>query len=164
MPFTCALSGHRVLSRQFSKQQLLQQLRALLDEGADTFLCGMALGFDLICAETLTVLRGEYRLRLVACIPCADQACRFTPAQKQAYLRALSACDESVVLHERYVDGCMFERNRYMVDHADMLYACLERPTGGTLYTVNYAKRKHKRIVFYGSEQLSMLQNLFPEG
>ena len=151
MPFTCALSGHRVLSRQFSKQLLQQQLRALLEEGADTFLCGMALGFDLICAETLTALRTQYRLRLVACIPCADQACRFTPAQKQAYLRALSACDESVVLHERYVDGCMFERNRYMVDHADM-------------YTVNYAKRKHKRIVFYGSEQLSMLQNLFPEG
>ena len=139
MPFTCALSGHRVLSRQFSKQLLQQQLRALLEEGADTFLCGMALGFDLICAETLTALRTQYRLRLVACIPCADQPCRFTPAQKQAYLRALSACDESVVLHERYVDGCMFERNRYMVDHADMLYACLERPTGGTLYTVNYA-------------------------
>ena len=96
MPFTCALSGHRVLSRQFSKQLLQQQLRALLEEGADTFLCGMALGFDLICAETLTALRTQYRLRLVACIPCADQACRFTPAQKQAYLRALSACDESV--------------------------------------------------------------------
>ena len=80
MPFTCALSGHRVLSRQFSKQLLQQQLRALLDEGADTFLCGMALGFDLICAETLTALRTQYRLRLVACIPCADQACRFTPA------------------------------------------------------------------------------------
>ena len=82
----------------------------------------------------------------------------------QVERRTASACDESVVLHERYVDGCMFERNRYMVDHADMLYACLERPTGGTLYTVNYAKRKHKRIVVYGSEQLSMLQTLCPEG
>ena len=148
MPFTCALSGHRVLSRQFSKQLLQQQLRALLEEGADTFLCGMALGFDLICAETLTALRTQYRLRLVACIPCADQACRFTPAQKQAYLRALSACDESVVLHERYVDGCMFERNRCMVDRCDVLLAYLETERGGTFYTVNYAKKRGNRIVF----------------
>ena len=42
----------------------------------------------------------------------------------------------------------MFERNRRMVDNCDVLLAYLENERGGTFYTVNYAKKKGKRIVF----------------
>lgn len=156
MPTTCALTGHRILAKDFSAKQLQAHLRDLIEEGTDTFLCGMALGFDLACAEALAALRRYYPLRLVACIPCADQSACFTQEQRQQYLRALAACDESVILHERYTEGCMFERNRYMVDNADLLFAYLIKPAGGTLYTVNYAKRKHKRVIFYGYKQLSL--------
>ena len=45
----CALTGHRVLGKGFSRERLEQCLRALIAEGADTFYCGMALGFDLYC-------------------------------------------------------------------------------------------------------------------
>ena len=72
----------------------------------------------------------------------------FSAAQRARYDALLSACDERVVLHERYENGCMFERNRYMVDRCDVLLAYLESGRGGTLYTVNYARKKGKRVLF----------------
>ena len=53
----CALTGHRVLGGSFSRKKAEDALRALIAEGADTFYCGMALGFDLYCCELLLRLR-----------------------------------------------------------------------------------------------------------
>ena len=145
---SCAVTGHRVLGKNFSAERLEEALRSLCAEGCDTFYCGMALGFDTVCGEALLRLKGEYPVRLVACIPCADQSERFSAAQRARYDALLSACDERVVLHERYENGCMFERNRYMVDRCDVLLAYLESGCGGTLYTVNYARKKGKRVLF----------------
>ena len=144
----CALTGHRVLGGSFSRKKAEDALRALIAEGADTFYCGMALGFDLYCCELLLRLREEFPVRIVACVPCADQAARYSPRAKEKYEALLSACDEKIVLHERYEQGCMFERNRYMVDRCSVLLAYLENDRGGTFYTVNYAKKREKRIIF----------------
>lgn len=143
-----ALTGHRVLGTNFSRGKLEEALRRLIGEGAETFYCGMALGFDSLCCEMLLRLREEFPLKIVACIPCADQASRYSPRAKAKYEALLAACDEKIVLHERYENGCMFERNRCMVDRCDVLLAYLENERGGTYYTVNYAKKRGKRIVF----------------
>lgn len=140
--FVCAVTGHRVLSSDFSKEELRAALRALAAAGVRTFLCGMALGFDLLCAEEVLVLREELPVRLVACIPCADQAARYPKSARERYERILDRCDERAVLHERYCDGCMFERNRYMVDRADLLLAYFTGRRGGTKYTVGYAEKR----------------------
>lgn len=140
--FVCAVTGHRVLSSDFSKEELRAALRALAPAGVRTFLCGMALGFDLLCAEEVLLLREELPVRLVACIPCADQAARYPKSARERYERILDRCDERAVLHERYCDGCMFERNRYMVDRADLLLAYYTGRRGGTKYTVGYAERR----------------------
>lgn len=143
-----AVTGHRVLGRNFSAQRLEDALRSLIAEGADTFYCGMALGFDILCCEILLKLRQEHPVRIVACVPCADQASVYGIRSRERYMRDLAACDERIVLHERYEKGCMFERNRLMVDCCDVLLAYLESERGGTFYTVNYAKKRGKRIVF----------------
>ena len=143
-----ALTGHRVLGKGFSRTKLERALRALIAEGADTFYCGMALGFDSLCCEFLLRLRDEFPIKIVACIPCADQASRYSPRARENYETMLSACDEKIVLHEKYENGCMFERNRCMVDNCDVLLAYLESERGGTYYTVNYAKKRGKRILY----------------
>lgn len=140
--FACAVTGHRVLSSDFSKEELRAALRALAAAGVRTFLCGMALGFDLLCAEEVLLLREELPVRLVACIPCADQAARYSKSARERYERILDRCDERAVLHECYCDGCMFERNRYMVDRADLLLAYYTGRRGGTKYTVGYAEKR----------------------
>ena len=144
----CAVTGHRVLGKNFSAAKLEKALRSLAAEGIDTFYCGMALGFDALCCETLARLKEEFPFKIVACIPCADQSARYTAREKRRYEQLLSACDEKIVLHERYEQGCMFERNRYMVDRCSVLLAYLENDRGGTFYTVNYAKKREERIIF----------------
>ncbi len=144
----CAVTGHRVLGKNFSAQKLEEALLSLIGEGADTFLCGMALGFDLACGELIAKIKGTIPVKLVACIPCADQSGGYSAKQRARYDALLAACDERVVLHEHYENGCMFERNRYMVDRCDVLLAYLASERGGTYYTVNYAKKKGKRVLF----------------
>ena len=143
----CALTGHRVLGKGFSRERLEQCLRALIAEGADTFYCGMALGFDLYCCELLLRLREEFPVRIVACVPCADQAARYSPRAKEKYEALLSACDEKIVLHEKYENGCMFERNRYMVDHADFIIAVWDGRPSGTGKTVTYARGRNGKSI-----------------
>ena len=145
---SCALSGHRVLRADFSVQKLRDALLSLLEQGVTDFYCGMALGFDLAACEELMRLRAQYPLRIVACIPCAGQEERYPPARRRQYARLCAACDECVVLFSSYEQGCMFARNRYMVDRADVLLAYLNAPRGGTFYTVRYAQKKGVPVLF----------------
>ena len=145
----CALTGHRVLEKSFSRAALEEQLRALVERGADTFYCGMALGFDLICCEVLVSLKKEMPLKLIPCIPCKHQSERYPYEARRLYEELLQECDETAILHERYEEGCMFERNRYMVDRCDVLFAYMYAKRGGTYYTVSYAEKKRKEIVYF---------------
>ena len=137
----CAVTGHRVLGAEFSRDRLRAALRSLAEGGVRIFFCGMAQGFGLACADEILSLRSGLPLRLIACVPCAVQADRYPRAAREQYDRILAACDDRVLLHDRYCHGCMFERNRYMVDRADVLLAYFQGRRGGTGYTVNYAKK-----------------------
>ena len=41
----------------------------------------------------------------------------------------------------------MMKRNRYMVDHADLIIACYDGKSGGTLNTLRYAIGRDIQIV-----------------
>lgn len=141
------VTGHRAM-RAFPAG-LRETLRSVVLDGYTEFLVGMALGFDQYCCEELLRMKGEFpQIRLVACIPCGDQAARFTRAQKARYDRLCSAADERIVLYPSYVEGCMQERNRYMVDHSDLVVAYLRYAGGGTYYTVKYAVERGKEILY----------------
>ena len=40
-----------------------------------------------------------------------------------------------------YTKSCMFVRNRYLVDNADMLLAAYDGQPGGTEMTIRYARK-----------------------
>ena len=153
----CALTGHRALNTDFSAERAEEDLIYLICKGVDTFYCGMAMGFDLTCANILLRLKETCNIRLIACIPCANQAGRFSFEWKRKYRAVLKGADEVIQLKQEYDRSCMFERNRYMVDHAQIVYAYCTHARGGTAYTVNYAKKCGKPIFYYGQdEQLSL--------
>lgn len=141
------VTGHRAMSA--FPAGLSETLRSVVLDGYTEFLVGMALGFDQYCYEELLRMKREFpQLRIVACIPCGDQAARFTRAQKARYDRLCAAADERIVLYPSYVEGCMQERNRYMVDHSDLVVAYLRYAGGGTYYTVKYAVERGKEILY----------------
>ena len=145
---TCAFTGHRNLKNtNFDASLLDRTIGHLIKNGTDTFLCGMAMGFDVESAQSVIMHKKNYDVKLIACIPCANQTERFSESARKLYERVLSGCDEVIILSDLYYPGCMHERDRYMVDNSDLIVSFLRKEKGGTFYTVNYARRQNKKII-----------------
>ena len=142
----CAFTGHRQLG-EFDEKLFDISLRNLITlRGVDTFFNGMARGFDLLAARKVIELRSEYDLKLVACIPFGGQIDSLGPADREIYAKVLESCDDIRVLSAAYYPGCMYARNRYMVDNADVVYAYYSGGKGGTKYTLDYARKCGKEL------------------
>ena len=156
---TCTFTGHRSSKLPWGyneedprcrelKQRIYDTAEAVFSAGFHDFICGMAEGCDLYFCEAVMALREEHpEIRIEAAIPFAGQADRWPAAQRSRYDRLLSECDRQILLQADYTPGCMMKRNRYMVDHADLIIACYDGRTGGTLNTLRYALEKDVRIL-----------------
>ena len=136
-----ALTGHRALEN-FDEDALAYELESLIGEGYTAYLCGMAQGFDLLALKLLVALKQKKKLYLEACIPYEGHENSSSEAKK------LQACDRKTVIFPAYCSGCFLARDRYMVDCADLVLAHCEKETGGTAYTVNYAKKRGVPVRF----------------
>ena len=147
----CCFTGHREIPEgiaPFLRAQIRAQVQQLNREGYDTFLCGGALGFDTLAAETvLEEKQAGLPVRLALALPCRDQHLRWSRQNQQRYLSILAAADEAVFLNEQYCPGCMQQRNRYLVEHSSRCIAYCVRDSGGTAYTVNHCRRKHVPVL-----------------
>lgn len=153
MPYSCCFTGHRDLPPDNSPAYvaLYTALQAaigeLADEGCVEFIAGGARGFDLLAAAlVLEEKRLRPSLRLILILPCADQPRDYPMKDRRLYQAQKLAADECIVLHESHIAGCMHERNRLMVDRAELVVSYLRVPRGGTQYTVDYARRKGKPL------------------
>ena len=143
----CAVTGHRVLEKDFSFEKLKNILERVVDAGFDTFLVGMALGFDTQCFLALHEIRKQKPIKIIACVPCESQPIKFNEKQKKLYYDMLESADNVVLVSKEYTNYCMMKRNRYMVDNCSLLFAYLKRNFGGTYHTVEYAKKQQVQIL-----------------
>lgn len=148
---SCCFTGHRQFPREIIptlKQRIKDGIEYLYaNMGVTTYFSGGALGFDSLAAETVIEQRREHRnVRLVIVVPCRDQAARWSAADRARYERINRDADEVICLAEHYFNGCMHQRNRYMVDHSRACICYLTEQTGGTAYTVQYARERGLQI------------------
>ena len=140
----CVFTGHRDLGDDFSKAKLKKEILSLIKEGVEVFYNGMAMGFDLLAAECVLSCKKKYpKIKLVACIPCYGQEKYFSETDKKRYVKILKKADEKVTLAERYHPGCMQKRDKYMVEHADVMIAYCHKPQGGAAYTVKLFQKAY---------------------
>ena len=144
----CALTGHRKLPPNFNRNVLFDELEGLVKSGYTTFFCGMAMGFDLLALSFLVELKERYPLYLEACVPFKGQENSFSREDRLLYRELLLKCDCVTVLFDEYKNGCFLVRDRYMVDCADTLFAYCVKASGGSAYTVRYAKQTGRDVVF----------------
>ena len=156
---SCCLTGHRAEKLPWGydesdprclalKQRLSDILLSLYESGCRHFICGMATGCDLYFGEAVVALRAEKPdMTLEAAIPYEGQSERWDAPARQRYFRLAEECDTRTVLHHSYTPDCMMDRNRYMVDHADVLIAVYGGDAGGTQSTMLYAMRTGKQII-----------------
>lgn len=144
---SCAVTGHRILQRDFDKEKVKKVFLKLIDDSYDTFLVGMALGFDTECFLILEEIKKKKNIKIIACIPCESQSKMFTSSQKELYERMINSADSKVILSKEYTPYCMIKRNRFMVDNCTCLVAYLRQEKGGTKNTVEYAKKQNVLVI-----------------
>lgn len=154
---TCCFTGHRFLpENQKGKISLALEsaVLSLIHSGYRYFGAGGALGFDTLAAQTVLRLRQNYPdIRLILVLPCVSQADKWPPADIAVYQEIMGQANKIVYTSHEYTAGCMFKRNRHLVDHSSVCICYLEKSTGGTAYTVDYARKCGLKIINLAEEQ-----------
>lgn len=148
---TCCFTGHRRLPLDKIEQivkRLDREIESLISLGVTDFISGGALGFDQIAAA-LIVTKKEmgHPIRLIFALPCKNQDALWREEQKHLYHGLLGEADEVIYLSEGYHEGCMKERNRYMVNRSAYCICALLHQQSGTAQTVKYARELGTKII-----------------
>lgn len=166
-----AFTGHRPESLPFGEnmdagmfyefKMLLQtEIDSCIAKGYDTFYCGGARGADIVCGEIIATDKASTHknIKLICAIPFSEQAKGWSLMWKQRYQELLKAADIVRQLCKTYQRGCYHIRNRFMVDNSDLIIAIYDGGnTGGTAYTVNYARELGKEIVIINPHTLERI-------
>ena len=143
---TCCFTGHRDMPSD-RKSDIRSQLKAAVEReiqnGYRFFGAGGALGFDTMAAQTVLELKPQYpQIRLILVLPCVDQTAGWKQSDIDEYEHIKALADKVIYTSKAYYSGCMFKRNRHLVNNSSLCICYLTRQTGGTAYTVRYAESK----------------------
>ena len=102
---------------------------------------------DMYAAEIVLALKEKYpQITLECAIPYERQAVRWPEALRNRYFSIAERCDRETMLQRQYTPDCLRKRNRYMVDHADIVLAVWNGSPSGTGQTVWYARETGKPV------------------
>lgn len=157
---TCCFTGHRPQSLPWGyneqderclkmKEKLEKEIVKAIEKGYLTFISGMALGFDIICAEIVLRLKERYpNIKLIGAIPCKMQDKLWKEKDRQRYRNFLAQLDEIRCVYDKYIGaGCMMERNRFMINSSSLVIALFNGSSVGTKKTLDYAKKQNIEII-----------------
>ena len=123
-------------------------LTELCERGATVFRAGGAIGFDTVAALKVLELKERYpHIRLELILPCRNQTEYWEGTAVRTYQYILKRADSHLFLFDTYFDGCMLERDRRLVDGADVCVAYCNRSRGGTAYTFTQALRAGLEVI-----------------
>lgn len=148
---TCCFTGHRVIpvhQRDRIYKALKIEIIKLIESGYCYFGVGGALGFDTLAAQVILELKQVYlHIKLILVLPCMEQTKGWSATDISIYEDIKNRCNKYTYTSEHYYSGCMHKRNRHLVDHSTVCIACLTRQSGGTAFTVDYAKKHNVRVI-----------------
>lgn len=156
---TCCFTGHRPNKLPWGadeqdkrcvqlKQRIDHELHRAYYDGVRHFICGMAQGADFYFCEAAIALRDDMPgVTIEAAIPCETQSAYWSQEDQLRYRHLVEHCDYETVVQRKYDKGCMYRRNRYMVDHSSRLIAAFDGRKGGSMYTIAYAMKQKLDVI-----------------
>ena len=139
---TCCFSGHRHLP----KQETLHIHNLLVKHI-------LKLGFDTLAALAVLKIRSIYpHIQLILALPSPQQTNGWSSNDIAVYQSILKQANQIIYMSQEHHSGCMHMRNHYMVDNSLYCICYLANQTGGTAYTVQYAKKKNRHIFNIANE------------
>ncbi len=132
-----------------NEKKLRLEIEKAIKMGYKTFLCGMAIGFDIICAETVLSLKAELpEVKLIGALPCKTQDIKWSQKDKARYRAVLARLDGVRCIYNEYIGAeCMLERNRFMVNNSSLMIALFDGLAGGTKSTIDYALKQGLEVI-----------------
>lgn len=155
---TCCITGHRPqkLSFGFNEShkdciQLKSSIKSKIIDHVNCmvniFITGMALGVDMLTAETVLDLKTDFNLQLVAAIPHIDQHKKWNAEYQTRYFEILSCYDIVYIVRDKYTKDCFQKRNEWMVDNSQYVIGVYDDSiSSGSKNCINYAKKQHRII------------------
>lgn len=156
---SCCFTGHRPEKLPWGKREndprcqvlkakITSELEGAYAKGYRHFICGMARGADLYFCEAALSLRDRHpNITVEAAIPFLDQAARWLQEEQAHYYSLLEQCNFETVIQHSYTPGCLYRRNRYLVDRSSLIIAAYHGKGGGTLYTLTYAIEQNLDVI-----------------
>ena len=129
--------------------EMTRQIENLIDSGYTYFISGGAIGVDMDFADAVIQARKQHTdIILEIAVPCRNQNLMWNIDDKMRYAEIHKSADIINIPSESYTAFCMRKRNEYMVDKSNLVIAFWNgEESGGTLNTINYAKRKGKQLL-----------------
>lgn len=141
---TCCFAGYRPHKYSFKLcddnpeyNELAANIETVIKksfkDGYRIFLCGGAIGFDLLCAEAVLEFKKKHKsVKLICMLPFEGQAKRFNKLWSEKYERVLRECDHIDYITPTYVHGCYFARTEKMITNSSRLITYFDGRAGGT--------------------------------
>ncbi len=157
----CCFTGHRPQRLPWGYRECGSAFRKCYDDlesaiikaiydGYTYFISGVALGIDMLASEIVLKLKNEFGIKLECAIPCIGQSEVWSEKSRARYKNIVDNADVvTYVSHTPYFDGCMEERNKYMVENSSRIIAVYSGRFGGggTKKTIEYAQNKGLDVV-----------------
>lgn len=157
--YKCCFTGYRPQKFPFKLKRgdegfeqfenaLFEQVLKLAEENCRVFYCGMAMGFDMIAAETVLAVKNAFSepLKLICVLPFEAQGDSFSGGWKERFYCVLERADEIKILSKDYFSGCYQKRNKFMVDNSDYVITWYDGKKGGTRNTIDYALKRGRQV------------------
>lgn len=157
---SCAFTGHRPHKLPWKHNEkdprcaalisgMKEQIAKLTADGITDYYSGMAEGCDAWAALAVLELKEiNPAVRLHCIVPYRAQPDKWGADAQTTYHEILARADETRELSREYYDGCLLDRNRYMVDRAGSLLAVYNGEyRGGTAATIRYAQKLSRKII-----------------
>lgn len=156
---SCFFTGHRHIPDNMYKslnQKLEIEIAWMINHGVTNFYTGGALGFDTMAA--LSVLNQKQlnkNVILNLIIPYPEQSEAWDYSDKDTYYKIYELADSCSISSDHYYKGVMQRRNRQLVESAKYCICYFDpkmqkdenKISGGTRFTVNYAKKLGRNII-----------------
>ena len=124
------------------KKRLRDTIESFIWQGYQHFISGGAMGMDMYAAEIVLELKKKYPEILLEMVsPFDGQTAKWALEYQQRHDALFEKADIVTATGHAFTKSCMFVRNRYLVDNADMLLAAFDGQPGGTEMTIRYAKQ-----------------------
>lgn len=130
------------------RNAVFHEIEKAVRTGHHQFLCGFTAGIDFLFAETVLELREKNpSITLESVLAYESEAAAWDETIRDRYYDLLAQCSRERLLQTRYTPGCLVQRNKYLVDHTDLLLTMTDGLLGNAMQAIEHAAQQGKSVL-----------------